>query len=188
MNASDVFRRLTGALERADIAYMVTGSFASAFYGATRSTQDIDLVIEATAAKLEFLTRHLPPEEYYLDLNTALEAYTQRSLFNVIDVTSGWKIDLIIRKTRPFSEEEFRRRRQATVDGVPVFIASAEDVVLSKLEWSKLSQSQRQLEDVVAILRSRWGSLDREYLTKWIAGLQLETEWRSALSRAELTE
>ena len=186
MNAGDVFRRLTSALERADIAYMLSGSFASAFYGATRSTQDIDLVIEADPTKLEALTRQLPPEEYYVDLNAALEAHKQRSLFNIIDLSTGWKIDLIVRKARPFSEEEFRRRRRAAVDGVPVFIASAEDVVLSKLEWSKLSQSQRQLEDVVAILRSRWGSLDQAYLKDWIANLDIEAEWNSVRKKAEV--
>jgi len=52
MSTSDVFQRITAALDRAGIAYMLSGSFASAYYGAPRSTQDIDLVIEATPAQL----------------------------------------------------------------------------------------------------------------------------------------
>jgi len=39
----------------------------------------------------------------------------------VIDLASGWKIDLIIRKLRPFSEEEFRRRQQVNLDGTLFF-------------------------------------------------------------------
>jgi len=188
MTAEEVFQRLTTALEQVGIAYMLSGSFASAFYGATRSTQDIDLVIEATPAKLEALRQALPHDEYYLDVAALLEAHKQQSLFNVIDLKSGWKIDLIFRKARAFSLEEFRRRRVVELHGVRLFIASAEDVILSKLEWSKLSQSQRQLEDVVAILRSRWDSLDRAYLKKWTLGLQLGTEWKSAVERAGLSE
>jgi hypothetical protein len=167
---------------------MLSGSFASAYYGTTRSTQDIDLVIDATPAQLEVLIRQLPAERYYVDLPTALEAHRQKSMFNVIDLATGWKIDLIIRKARAFSEEEFGRRRQADLQGVPIFVASPEDVVLSKLEWAQLSKSQRQIEDAAAILRSRRESLDREYLNKWIQDLHLSVEWSSALEKAKLSE
>ena len=76
-------------------------------------------------------------------------------MFNVVDVESGWKADLIVRKTRPFSEEEFRRRQPIDFFGVELDVASLEDVVLSKLEWAKLGGSARQLEDVRALLRLR---------------------------------
>jgi len=52
MSVEDVFRRITSALDQAGISYMLTGSFASAHYGVPRSTQEIDLVIEATPAEL----------------------------------------------------------------------------------------------------------------------------------------
>jgi hypothetical protein len=52
MSVQEVFQRITAALDRAGIGYMLTGSFASAYYGAPRSTQDIDLVIEATPEQM----------------------------------------------------------------------------------------------------------------------------------------
>jgi len=188
MTAGEVFRRLTSALAKAGIPYMLSGSFANSYYGATRSTQGIDLVIDATTAQLEMLIQQLPAEHYYVDLSAALEAHRRKSLFNVIDLATGWKIDLIIRKARAFSEEEFGRRRQIDLQGIPIFVASPEDVVLSKLEWGRLSQFQRQIEDAVAILRLRWESLDREYLKKWIEDLHLSTEWNSALEKANRSE
>jgi hypothetical protein len=63
---------------------------------------------------------------------------------------------LIIRKSRAFSQEEFRRRQRVSVHDVPIFVASAEDVVISKLGWVKLAQSRRQIEDAAAILKMRW--------------------------------
>ena len=188
MTAREVFRRLTAALDQAGIAHMLSGSFASAYYGASRSTQDIDLVIETTAAKLEALVKSLPRDEYYVELSAVLEAHRTETLFNIIDLATGWKIDLIIRKARTFSLEEFGRRRRVDVQGVPMFVASPEDLILAKLEWAKLSQSQRQLEDVAAILRLRWESLDRLYLRKWRGDLQVQAEWDLALTRAGLTE
>ena len=55
------------------------------------------------------------------------------------------------------TEDIFRRIIQ-------LFIASAEDVLLSKLEWAKAGQSARQLEDCVNLIRVRWDELDRAYI------------------------
>ena len=166
---------------------MLSGSFASAYYGAPRSTQDIDLVIEATQAQLRVFAQGLPSNEYYMDLDAALEAHKRQSLFNVIDLATGWKVDLIIRKSRPFSEEEFRRRQQVELHGIPLFLATAEDVVISKLEWSNLAKSQRQIEDVAAILRARWTELNHSYLEKWVLELGLKQEWIDAQRAAGMS-
>ena len=101
MTAEDVFRRVIGALDQAGIPYMLTGSFASAFHGMPRATQDIDLVIAPTADQLRSLVRLLPADEYYVDAQAALAAARQRTQFNIIDLDTGWKIDLIIRRDRP---------------------------------------------------------------------------------------
>jgi hypothetical protein len=188
MSVSDVFHRITSALGEAGIAYMLAGSFASAYYGAPRTTQDIDLVIEATVEQLRTFVQLLSQDEYYVDLDAALEARKQQSLFNVVDLATGWKIDLIIRKSRPFSEEEFRRRTLVNLQDSPLFLASAEDVVISKLEWAKLAQSQRHIEDVAGILRMRWDALDRAYLEKWILELRIDAEWNDALRAAGVCE
>jgi hypothetical protein len=78
---------------------------------------------------------------------TALEAWADESQFNAIDRDAGWKIDLIMRRSRPFSLAEFERRLPITFDGVDLFVASAEDVVIAKLEWAKVGESRRQIED-----------------------------------------
>ena len=180
MTVPDVFRRITAALDQAGIEFMLTGSFASAYYGAPRSTQDIDLVIAASPDQLRAFVTKLPVTEYYADMGAALQAHQQQSLFNVIDVTTGWKIDLIVLKSRAFSQEEFRRRHKVNLHGASLYLASAEDSVISKLEWAKLSQSQRQIQDVASILIVRWDALDRAYLEKWITGLQLTEPWAEA--------
>ena len=106
------------------------------------------------------------------------------SIFNVVDRSTGWKIDFIFRKSRPFSREEFRRRVRAHLQGVSVFVASTEDIVIAKLEWSKLAQSQRQIDDVAAILRIRRETLDRAHIEKWTRELRLEDEWAKARAAA----
>jgi hypothetical protein len=180
MSNVDVFRRITAALDRAGIAYMLTGSFASVHYGAPRSTQDIDIVIEADADKLKSFAQSLHRDQYYADINTALEALRRESMFNVIDLATGWKIDLILRKSRPFSKEEFGRRHAIDLEGIKVMVASPEDLIIAKLEWAKAGKSQRQIEDAAAIFRLRGDDLDHVYIERWVAHLQLSQQWNAA--------
>jgi hypothetical protein len=164
MSIAEVLQGITAALDQSNVAYMLTGSFASAYYGTPRSTQDIDVVLEASPDQLRAFVESLPVDQYYSDLDAALQAHRGESMFNVIDRSTGWKVDFIIRKSRPFSREEFRRRARVNLHGVPLFLASAEDIVIAKLEWSKLTQSQRQIDDVAAILRTRRETFDRSYI------------------------
>ena len=180
MSIAGVFQRIAAALDQAGITYMLAGSFASTYYGTPRTTQDIDLVILATPGQLRTFASLLPGDEYYIDLDAALSAHRRESMFNVIDLATGWKIDLIPRKARAFSEEEFRRRKPVNLQNIALFVASAEDVVVSKLEWAKLARSQRHIEDVAGILKMRWDSLDHAYLKKWITQLGLNAEWNAA--------
>ena len=119
---------------------MLSGSFASAYYDAPRSTQDIDFAIAATPAQLRAFVQSLPSDQYCVDVDAGLEAHKRQSLFNVIDLASGWKIDLIIRKSRAFSQAEFHRRQRVDLQTLSLYVASAEDVVVAKLEWSKLAE------------------------------------------------
>ena len=88
---------------------MVVGSFASSFHGVPRSSRDLDVVIDPDPTSLQRLLADLPAVEYYVDPETALDALKRRSQFNVIDIGTAWKADLIIRRARPFSIEEMRR-------------------------------------------------------------------------------
>ncbi|MGH9380982.1 MAG: hypothetical protein ACRD2Z_10270 [Thermoanaerobaculia bacterium] len=109
MTQEDVVGRAVDALRRLDVTYMVTGSFASNLHGVPRMTQDADVVVdldEASAAKLVALLE----AEFYVSKDAALEAVRRRRMFNAIHLESGFKIDLVVTKERPFAAEELRRR------------------------------------------------------------------------------
>jgi hypothetical protein len=182
--AAELLARVTGLLDAAGIPYMLTGSFASTLFGAPRTTQDIDIVIEPTLGTLQKLLHALPDSAYYVSREAAREAYGAEGMFNLVDFATGWKVDLIIRKQRPFSHEEFSRRRPAELLGMRLFVASAEDVIVAKLEWAKLGESERQLRDVAGILRGQAGAIDRQYVERWVAAMQLGSQWQAARALA----
>jgi Uncharacterised nucleotidyltransferase len=180
MDLGRVFRRVSGALDASKTPYMLTGSFASSYYEALRSTQDIDFVIAPNQEQLQQLVQYLQAHDYYADPRAAFPAFREQSMFNALDNETGWKIDFIFRKSRPFSQEEFRRRQATTFEGVPLFVATAEDVILAKLEWAKMGESGRQFEDAAMVMKKQRESLDWEYLNRWVADLGLETECDNA--------
>jgi hypothetical protein len=177
-----LLRRLADALERAHVPFMIAGSFASTAHGLPRTTQDLDIVIDpADTPALEALLGELPADAYYVDADASREALRRRSMFNVVDLASGWKIDFIIRKNRPFSREEFARRRAMTLLGVPAHVASPEDTIIAKLEWSQMSGgSERQRRDIAGVLATMGSELDRAYIAHWVLDLGLEDEWALA--------
>lgn len=191
MSAADLLRLVAARLDTLGIPFMLTGSVAAAFHGAGRATMDVDLVIEATRDQLRALVSSLSTPELYVSADSAMEALDRESLFNVIDTSTGWKADLIICKSRPFSQAEFARRRAFEFEGMALWVATVEDLVIAKLEWAKLGASFRQIEDVAAMLRIAEGAVDRPYLDRWITELDLAAQWvaaQEAVGRSERTD
>ncbi len=178
MSGAEAFlARVVGALDGAGVPYMLAGSFASSHHGAPRATQDIDIVADPTFASLDGFLSALAGDDLYVDVDVAREALKRRGQFNIIDGATAWKVDIIIRKARAFSQAEMTRRLPATVLGVKVYVATAEDTVLAKLEWAKLGESERQLRDVRALVEARGGSLDRAYIETWLDDLGVRELW-----------
>lgn len=65
-----------------------------------------------------------------------------------------------------------------------VAMVTAEDAILSKLEWARRSgDSERQLQDAAGVLELN-PSIDREYISKWAAELGISDLW-SRISTAD---
>ena len=186
MSSAAIFREIIGALDQAGIPYMVVGSFASNLWGTGRGTQDIDLVVSATPEQIHTLLSTLSASQYYFDLDTALAACRRNDMFNILDMESGWKIDIIFEKPSAYHRQAFQRRTPAEIEQVPLFAATAEDTIISKLEWAKMGESSRQIEDVAGILRVSGASLDRPYIDKWVTSLGLTDQWNRARALAGL--
>lgn len=180
MSSGHPLHRIVAELDRVGIPHMLAGSFASSYHGDARTTHDIDLVIDPDRAALDRFVRQLDPERYYVSPEAADEAWRRRGQFNVVFLATGWKVDLILRKDREFSREEFRRRQPAEIEGGRVHVATPEDTIVAKLEWAREGESERQLRDVVGILELRSSALDLAYVERWVHELGLTTLWHRA--------
>ncbi len=170
--------RLIAKLDAAKIPYMLVGSLASSIHGKPRSTRDVDLVIRPTNEKsLDELIGHFPSEDYYVSDDAAHEAFRLHTQFNVIEMASMWKADLIIPEANAFQDSEFARRIEVPFAGIRLYVASAEDSIIAKLDWARKSESERQLQDVADVVAVRGDALDFAYVEHWVRALGLDALW-----------
>ena len=172
MTSEDALKLILFKLDECGIPYMITGSFASNIHGLPRATQDADVVIEVEPRTLERFLESLGLA-FYQSMEAAMEALAREEMFNVVHLETGFKVDLIVRKSRPFSRIEFSRRQPAFYLGENRWFATAEDTILAKLEWSKRAGSERQFNDALNVAKLQRENLDRAYLEKWARELDI---------------
>lgn len=156
----DILREVSGLLESAGIAFMLTGSVAMHYYAQPRMTRDIDLVVALDQKDAETIVR-LFEGDYYVDRQAVHRAIAQRSIFNLIHNESVIKVDFIVLNSGHYRREEFARRRKITLGDFQTWIVSREDLILSKLYWARDSKSEMQLRDVRNLITAE---CDADYL------------------------
>ncbi len=171
MNEIDVLKDVSTKLEHADISFMLSGSFAMAYYSQPRMTRDLDFVVELNRAS-GALVYEVFKESYYISKEAIEEAILHESMFNLIHTQSIIKVDFIIRKNHEYRLAEFERRKKVAIADFTTYIVSIEDLIISKLIWMKDSHSELQKNDVKALLLETY---DRVYLDDWISKLKLRS-------------
>lgn len=177
------------ALEQLDVPYLIGGSLASARYGAVRATMDADLVADLRLEHADPLAQALEGA-FYVDTDAVRDAVRRRDSFNVIHLETVFKVDIFIPKGRPFDRAQFERREKKVMTTDPertAYVASAEDIVLAKLEWYQMGGgvSKRQWEDIQSVLKAQGDRLDLAYMRRWAAELGVADLLARALADAE---
>jgi hypothetical protein len=169
MTPEELLIRISKILQNLKIPYAVTGGFAVVIWGKPRYTADIDIVVELMEKNIKPLAKSLLAidKNVYADEEMMREALVNKSEFNFIHPDTGLKVDFFVMDNGPYNKLKIKRAVACDIYGQKVFFVSPEDLILSKLLWSKEGYSQKQLEDIKTVLKNPKIKLDFKYLNSW---------------------
>jgi hypothetical protein len=194
MEPVQILQLVVTTLHRLGIPCMVVGSFASSSHGFSRFTQDADIVAKIELEQIGSFIEAFSGE-FYVDEGMIRSAVVKGTSFNIIHIGSSFKIDIFVLGNAEYNREAFSRRSLALIDDRTRFeapIQSAEDAVLSKLNWYRQGGgvSEVQWRDIVGILKVQAEQLDQVYLERWarelgVFGLLAQAIQEAAEQRAK---
>lgn len=184
----EVTLKVTGVLEKLGVPYLIGGSLASTLHGMVRTTQDSDIIAEMRAEHIPTFISSLQ-DEFFIDEEMIRDSIQRNSSFNIIHRDTMFKVDVFIPSPRPFQKSQFARAQRQTFDletEISANFASAEDIILSKLEWYRMGGevSERQWKDIIGVLKTRAGELDLVYLGRWARELKVNDLFERALKES----
>jgi hypothetical protein len=160
-----LFLDILRTLERIDAPYMIIGGFAATMYGITRTTFDIDIVVDLREQHIRALAEAYPPPRYYADPEQMRSSIRMGIPFNIIDGKRGEKADLspLTRDARYCYAFGRRMRLQIRWVGEEPFeawCARPDDVIYGKLlAWDE-GRSRKHESDIYDMLVFRYLQAD----------------------------
>jgi hypothetical protein len=187
MSQQELLKRVVQTLDQIGIDYMITGSMASSLQGEPRSTHDIDVVLAIQEIDVDNLVDAFRPPDFFLDSEAIKEAISHHSMFNLIHVHEGDKVDFWILTNEPFDRSRFTRKYVEAVMGLNLKVSSPEDTILMKLRWAMQSGgSEKQFTDALRVFEVQHDKLDLEYLNRWAVDLDVEELWMRVQAEADV--
>jgi len=162
---SRLFVGILQTLEAIDAPYVIIGAFAATAYGITRTTYDIDFIVELSEQHIQALAARYPGPRYYADPDQMRDSIRLGMMFNIIDSNYGEKADLVPVTMHPRYSLVLanRVRHQVELPGEEPFeawYASIEDVIIGKLmAWTE-GRSRKHETDIYEMLVFSYMDLD----------------------------
>jgi len=189
MSQQELLTKVVSVLEDAGIPYMITGSVASSLQGEPRSTHDIDIIVMIEPSSVQTLMEAFPPPDYCLDADRINDAIKRRSMFNLLHIPDGDKVDFWLLTDEPFDVSRFKRRRAEEFYGKRLNVSSPEDTILAKLRWAKLSGgSEKQFGDSLSVYEIQYPNLNLDYIEEWAEKLAIKDLWERLKREAEVPD
>jgi hypothetical protein len=164
-------KKIVSLLEAERINYMIVGGFAVSYHNRARTTNDIDIVLQIYPQHIKLLLKHFP--EWQAFEQSFMDSVKRGMLFNITDFETGIRYDFMSYQDSEYNWAAFERRKAVDYFNTRCYICSKEDLIISKLRWYNIAQSDKQLEDLKFLLLDE--TLEMDYIKSWIKKLNLKT-------------
>jgi hypothetical protein len=165
-----------------------------AAWAEARSTQDVDLVINLPEEQMTRFSDELARREVLIPPDLMLEQFLEtRGDVPLVGYHLKWshKAEMFLLRPGDALRESALMRRRRIELGPPLgqlAVLAPEDLILYKLAYFSLSQQQKHVRDITAILLAQKANLNQDYLNRWVEQLGLDAVWHYMQSQTRGVE
>ena len=176
-------RLVLDSLEATELEYLVGGAVAVWAYAEPRTTRDFDVVVNLPGNRIRKLSEELARRDMLVPPEVILELLIQPEgdlPINAIHMYSGIKADIFLLRTGDEYRATSLARRRLVDFGPPlgeIYVHSPEDLILNKVHYFSLSNQDKHVRDIAAILAYVGDQIDWEYFSIWLEQLGLKLVW-----------
>jgi predicted nucleotidyltransferase len=158
-----MLRKIIAFLNEYKIPFVVIGGIANAERGRMRTTEDADLKVLIQGRTIsEF--RKLAESRFKPYRRPWLGKKTESGLIVSVEVEPGMVVDMLA-AVLPYEELAIQRAEIIVIDGVPLPICTAEDLIIHKAT----SNRSQDWIDIEGVLMRQRGKLDVAYIRDWLS-------------------
>jgi hypothetical protein len=160
VDRNEILVSLFDALVQLKIPSMLVGSYCSNFYGYAAAGASADIVVSARPHPLSELPTLLGTQFKWKPNCQPMHGVLMHQLSNF------W-MNLFDLSNDLHNQASFERRRSVQfIDGTLQF-PTPEDVIVTKLRWSKGGNRQKDVDHVRNVLAIQMENLDFDYIRRW---------------------
>jgi len=157
MSSVTFYVRVVRVLDEIGAPYMIVGAFGGYAFGISRTTYDIDILVDLRDQDFDLLSQHFPLPRYYADPEMMRSSTQMGIMFNIIDTQEGIKADLVPLRREPEYRIAFERRirREFTDSSGATFtawVAQPTDIIIGKLRAWNEGRSNKHPNDIYSML------------------------------------
>ncbi|MCC7473831.1 MAG: hypothetical protein IT425_00425 [Pirellulales bacterium] len=166
MKIDDIVFNVIDYLNEHNVPYMVVGSLATNVYCVPRSTEDGDIVVDSSITNLAHLLRK-KYSDISFDPQVAFESVTATRKIVLSTQGSGFEVELFQVGNDEHDVERFSRRRQIRTMGRGMWLASLEDMIVTKLRWSQHAGREKDIADARNLIAVQYENVEWAYVEQW---------------------
>jgi hypothetical protein len=197
MSSLHFYTKVVRALDEIGAPYMIVGAFAGLAFGITRTTFDIDILVDLKEDDFLALSERFPLPRYYADSEMMRNSTRMGIMFNLIDTEAGVKADLVPLKREPRYQTAFEHRiRRTFVDEndeeFEAWCARPEDIIIGKLRaWAEGESSKHPADIYSMLIFMLSGESDSTFTPETVTQTAMNISpqvlqlWRELLARAQ---
>ena len=166
MNTDAIVLTVIDFLNERNVPYMVVGSLATNVYCSPRSTEDGDFVVQANLAQL---AREISAQAsgVRFDPQLSFESVTATRKVVLRTEAHGFEVELFALGDDEHDQLRFTRRIQVRTFDRPVWIATLEDMIITKLRWSQHAGREKDISDARNLIAVQRAHIDWPYVESW---------------------